>query len=480
MNQPLPPYLQQQAQLYRLSKARELASVTVDYPDIATWAEKNFFIPETDDKHLRLAPYQKRVFTEAMRTDENGNFVYSTVVWSDVKKSLKSICASVRALYAAYSQEWATVYVIANDLKQADSRVAYYIRRAIELNPKMKRECKINRYLVELPNHSRIEAVPIDPSGEAGSNADLLVFSELWGWKHDSAKRMWTEMTLSPTKFGKSQRWVETYAGFVGESPILEMLYDTAVVNGERIHDDIELYRNGSVLALWNTRPRLEWQTPEYYASEAAILPPSEFNRVHRNQWSQSTEQFVPLEWWDACQKTLPAFTRHSPMVVGIDAAVSSDLFAMVGVSRINGITYVRYVNTWRAPQGGKIDFEEPRKELERLAHDYNLEAVCYDPYQLEYFAGLMTQKGLVYMQEFPQAGKRLESDKALYDAIRERTIAHDGDPVLREAVANANREISPQDNKLRIVKRQESLKIDPLIAASMAHHTIIELEINS
>lgn len=476
----LSPQAYQSLQRDKVNRLKQLAARTEETPDPITWIEENFRIPETSDHRFTLAPYQKTALREALRKDANGNYVYSTVVWSDCKKSLKSCIAAARALYAAYTTDWGTVYAIANDLKQADSRVAYYMRRCIELNPKMKAEDKINRYLIELPNHSRIEAIPIDPSGEAGGNADLLVFSELWGWKNDAAQRMWTEQTLSPTKFGKSQRWVETYAGFIGESPILEMLYDTAVVNGERINDDIELYRNGSVLALWNTRPRLEWQTPEYYASEAAILPPSEFNRVHRNQWSQSTEQFVPLEWWDACQKTLPTFTRHSPMVVGIDAAVSSDLFAMVGVSRINGITYVRYVNTWRAPQGGKIDFEEPRKELERLAHDYNLEAVCYDPYQLEYFAGLMTQKGLVYMQEFPQAGKRLESDKALYDAIRERTIAHDGDPVLREAVANANREISPQDNKLRIVKRQESLKIDPLIAASMAHHTIIELEINS
>src|SRR5690349_3154152 len=154
-----------------------------------------------------------------MRKDANGNYVYSTVVWSCIKKSLKSCIAAALALYHAYAKDWSTIYVIANDLKQADSRVAYYIRRCIELNPKMKAECKINRYLVELPNHSKIEAIPIDPSGEAGSNADFLIFSELWGWKHDSAQRMWTEMTLSPIKFGKSQRWIETYAGFDGESP---------------------------------------------------------------------------------------------------------------------------------------------------------------------------------------------------------------------------------------------------------------------
>jgi phage terminase large subunit-like protein len=472
----LPSYLSQQGKLYRLNKARKPFDVATD---IVTWAQDNFFIPETSDHRLTIAPYQQRALNEAMRVDANGNFVYSTVVWSDLKKGIKSVLGACRGLYAALTKEWSTVYVIANDLKQADSRVAYYMRRAVELNPELKRRCKVNRYLIEFDNHSRIEAIPIDPSGEAGSNADLLIFSELWGWKHDSAQRMWTEMTLSPTKFGKSQRWVETYAGFVGESPILEMLHDTAVVNGERIDDDIELYRSGSILALWNTKPRLEWQTPEYYASEAAILPPSEFNRVHRNQWAQSSEGFVPSEWWDACKVDLPAFSRNTPMVIGIDAAVTSDLFAMVGVSRVKGTTYVRYVKTWRAPQGGKIDFDEPRQELERLAREYNVECACYDPYQMAMFAGLVTQRGLVYMQEFTQAGRRLESDKALYDAIRQRTIAHDGDALLREHVMNANREVAPQDNKLRIVKRQESMKIDALVALSMCHHTIVELEIN-
>jgi phage terminase large subunit-like protein len=447
--------------------------------DAVEWIEENFRIPETPDHRFTLAPYQKRALTEALRKDEHGNFVYNTVVWSDIKKANKSTLSAARGLYTAYANEWATVYVIANDLKQADSRVAYYMRRAIELNPKMKAECKINRYTIELPNHSRIEAIPVDPTGEAGGNADLLIFSELWGWKHESHTRMWTEQTLSPTKFGKSQRWIETYAGFDGESPILEQLYDTAVKNGERIDSDLELYRSGSILALWNTIPRLEWQTPEYYASEAGILPPSEFNRVHRNQWSRSSEAFVPIEWWDACRTPLPVFNRHTPMVIGIDAAVTSDLFAMVGVSRINGIVYVRYVNTWRAPDGGKIDFNEPREELERLALQYNLEAACFDPYQMAMFSGLITERGLVYMMEFTQAGKRLESDKSLYDAIRQRTIAHEGSDILREHVLNANREISPQDNKLRIVKRQENQKIDALIALSMSHHTIVELEIN-
>lgn len=465
-----------------MTEEQPTVEVRSETPDPITWIEENFRIPETSDHRFQLAPYQKTALREALRKDANGNYVYSTVVWSCIKKSLKSCIAAALALYHAYTKDWATIYVIANDLKQADSRVAYYIRRCIELNPRMKAECKINRYLVELPNHSKIEAIPIDPSGEAGSNADFLIFSELWGWKHDSAQRMWTEMTLSPMKFGKSQRWVETYAGFDGESIVLQPLYDTVVKEGNCIDPDTELYAKDSILALWNTRPQHTWQTPEYYASEAAILVASEFDRVHRNQWATATSKFVPIEWWDACKTTYPTFTRHTPLVIGVDAAVTSDLFAVVAVSRVGGIVYVRYVNTWAAPPNGKIDYELPKAEIERLVREYNVECVCYDPYMLEHFAALMMKQNNVYMDAFQQQGERLKSDKSLYDAIRERTIAHDGDPTLHEHVQNARSKIAPEDNRLRIVKpqNQTTKKIDAIVATSMAHHTIIELEINS
>ena len=39
--------------------------------------------------------------------------------------------------------------------------------------------CERN-YKTSLPNNTIIEAIPIDPAGEAGGNDDLIIFSELW------------------------------------------------------------------------------------------------------------------------------------------------------------------------------------------------------------------------------------------------------------------------------------------------------------
>lgn len=451
----------------------------VELPDPVDWIEEHFYIPETKQP-IVLVEYQKAVIREALSKDGD-LFKYSTVLYSDIKKSAKSTIAGAVALYLAWHNPFETVRIVANDLKQADSRTFRAIENAIRLHPDWMNECKINNYEITLlHNNTTIQAVPVDPKGEAGGGDLITCFTELWAYKNVAAKQLWVETALSPLKFGKSIRWCETYAGYDGESPILEQLFEEGVKNGTPVDvgiEGLELTRNKRMLALWNTKARCYWQTPEYYAHEATQYTPNEFSRIHENKWARSTDAFVPAEWWDACEMPYPEFGMYTPMIIAIDAGVDSDLFAMVGLSRVDGVSYVRYVNAWVPPKNGKIDFTEPLRELERLALSYNLEGCCFDPYQLHMFSGLVQEKGIVYMREFPQGAKRLEADKGLYDAIRERRIRHNGNDLLTQHVQNANRE-SAAENKLRIVKRTADKKIDVCVALSMANHTAVELQL--
>lgn len=477
---PLPRHLADIAARNRLEAVKRAARQQ-PVTDAITWIEENFYIPETRQP-IQLMDYQKAVIREALSKDDNGLFKYSMVLYSDLKKSAKSVIAGAVALYLAWFNPYETVRIVGNDLKQADSRTFTYIKNAIELNPKLKPQCKVVQYRIDLPNNTIIQAVAVDPKGEAGGGDLITCFTELWAYKNEASKKMWVEMALSPLKFGKSIRWGETYAGYDGESPVLEQLYTDAVVNGTSVDvgiEGLELTRNKRTLALWNTRPRCYWQTPEYYAHEQTQYPPNEYSRIHENKWARSTDAFVPMGWWDGCEITFPSFIDNASMVIALDAGVTSDLFAMVGVSRIDGVTMPRYVNTWSPEANGKIDFEKPFAELERLASIYNIICVVYDPYQLHYFASLLAEKHIVNTQEFLQGVKRLEADKALYDAIRERKIGHDGNPLLREHIENANREAA-NDNKLRIVKRAAHKKIDAAVALSMANHTAVELDLGN
>lgn len=406
-------------------------------------------------------------------------------------------------LARAYHTEWAEHYVVANDLKQADSRVAHYLRRAVQLNPNLKKVTKMTGYKINLPNGSFIEAIPIDPSGEAGSNADMLTWSELWGSNETAKENMWAEMTLSPTKAGQSFRWVESYAGFSGESTLLYSLYELGVLKGQMLWPDklypvtdgeptpLEVFVNkeASMLCLWNTQPRCPWQTKEYYASEAAILPPNQFARMHRNQWVSSTESYVPSEWMAACnmEGKYPEIPKNHPVIVALDAAVSDDTFAMwVGCRHPTDRNVVLTLRcySWVPKRGEKIDYvgtperKGPELVLRDLVKEMNVICVTYDSYQLHHFTQQLKYEGLAWFRQFNQGTDRLISDSQLRDLVKERKFWHRGEKVLLEHLQNADAKIDPEDRKIRIVKRTESQKIDMAVAASMGSYVCLYLNI--
>lgn len=473
---------------------------TLQQSNVVDWIEEHFYIPETRGP-LLLAEYQRTVLQRVFTTDHDGLLPYSTIIWSDIKKSAKSTIAAAVVLWYAFQIDmvggWGSIVIIANDLKQAESRVAYYLRRAILLNPTLRDRVRIRTSdsSITLPNHTVIEAVPIDPTGEAGANADAVVFSELWGAHSKAQQTMWTEATLPPNKFGRSFRWVETYAGYQGSSPLLEQLFDVSVVHGRRLDPDLEIYDNSvaRMFCLWNTQPRLAWQTEDYYRQERANLLPSEFNRVHRNQWSLGSEEpFLPdIALWDACRVELPPLGRHIPCVLALDAGESNDTFGEVIVSASpasSQITAVRHARAY-VPRGGAIlNHDEIEINVRELGQNYAIQALVYDPFMLGQFVRRLGQPATLYRASdterqcplsfprfpaalipFPQGQARLIADKGLLDLILTRRIQHDGNLQLREHIQNADRRLDPISRRIRIVKRSYTLKIDLAVTLSMA-----------
>lgn len=428
---------------------------------------------------MKLYEWQRKPLELALSRDANGRFNYNTILWSWPKKSAKSSIIAAVADYVAEHKPNGSIKLIGNDIKQADSRVGYYLREAIKIGQRNNRRKNIkitpSGYHISYPNGARVESIPIDPSGEAGGNDDMMVYSELWGWKSSAHQRMWAEMTISANRFGYAQRWIDSYAGYVGGSPVLEQVYETGVKNGRQLDPDTmggaQVYVNDAakMLAVWVTKPMFPWQTPEYYASEEATLHPDEFKRIHGNEWVDSVAAFIPMEWWKACQAAY-TLAQGEPVIIGVDAATTSDCFAIVMVSRRDEHSYVHYCHVWYPPKGGSIDYGEPEKELRRLINTYNVLEVAYDSYQLVSMMQRLRNEEFVNARAFSQGGDRLIADKRLYDMIKTRSAHHAGEPELGEHIGNAAAEIDKHESKLRIVKRAENKKIDAAVALSMAN----------
>jgi len=505
----------------------------IDYSrDVVKWAEDNFYVEETVDREaglIHLMPHQKVVLRYAFKK-VNGLFPFQTMIYSSVKKSGKTAISSLVARWA--TETWGKsndVYFVGNDAEQSKERGYAALRTSIEMHD------NYNRRKQELPNQwrlrdtvakhiptgSRVHAIATDYKGEAGSNPVLSVWTELWGFIHKDAKRFWAEMAPSPTR-PYSIRFIETYAGFMGESELLEDLYMNVVTEANQLTvqdlmdtlgpdyepgcfeeainptDPVPMYANfdAGIFAYWDSGEkarRMPWQRGEhgakYYANEAATQTESQFRRLHLDEWVSAESEFIPIEWWDSCCNPLPLRLRTGepdkslPLVVSLDAAVSGDCFGLVVVSRDpdspEDKVAIRSCRAWTPPAHGKINFDDVAEVLRWLKEHFDVVCVTYDPYQLEYFAKKFREELELWFEPFDQGQRRLKADKQFYDLIAHKMIRHDGNPDMRSHIQNCNAKIPKEDDsKIRLVKKSDSLKIDLAVAASMGCAECLRLSI--
>jgi len=240
-----------------------------------------------------------------------------------------------------------------------------------------------------------------------------------------------------------------------------------------------------------------------FAAKRALVLSEAEARVLIDAEWEdlEESEAFLPhISWWDDCEEEIPRLTKQEPLVLAVDAATGrtsgvSDCFGILGVTRHpdpqrkEDSVAVRYVNSWQAKKGKKIDFlgtpqsPGPERELLRLCgwkyddhsgryvktgDGYNVKCICYDPDQLHDMGQRFTRKRIAWMREFGQGARRIESDTDLLHLIQGKRVAHDGDSTLREHISNADRKLDDSGKKLRIIKREDILKIDLAVCLSM------------
>jgi phage terminase large subunit-like protein len=195
----------------------------------------------------------------------------------------------------------------------------------------------------------------------------------------------------------------------------------------------------------------------------------------------EAEESFLPsMMIWDALTESLPPLDKRTPICLALDAGVSSDNFALVGVSRYpdrsrHGDVAVRMVQTWQ-PNGRVLNFDEIEHHINTIIDNHNVIEIAYDPYQLHQMSQRLGQR--VWTNEFKQASARNVADKNLRDLIVGRRIVHDGDTTLRQHVSNARVRYDAGGDKMRIVKGNPKDKIDACVALSMAAMRCIDLNL--
>ena len=439
--------------------------------DPAAFVREALINPETG-RPFELYPAEERFLREALTVDDDGRLLFSEMVFSGPKKMGKTGFAAMAVIYVVVvlGGPYAEGYCIANDFEQAQGRVFQAATRIIQASPLLRDSAKITANKVEFTSTgATITAIASDYAGAAGSNPTISVFDELWGVTSESGHRLWDEMVPVPTR-KISVRLTVTYAGFEGESVLLEQLYKRGL-QGEEIAP--ALYRQPGLLMFWSHQPVAPWQTPEWIEQMRGQLRPNAFLRLIENRWVSSESTFIPIEWYDECVDVDQHPELADPRLsvwVGVDASVKRDSTAIAVCAFDPAVKKVRLAwhRIFQPTVTDPLDFEATiEATLLDLRRRFYIREIRYDPYQLVAVAQRLTTAGLP-MVEFPQSVPNLtEASSNLYELLKGRNFLTYEDDEIRLAVSRC---VAIETSRgWRIAKEKASHKIDVVVALAQA-----------
>jgi len=281
---------------------------------------------------------------------------------------------------------------------------------------------------------------------------------------------LWDEMVPPPTR-KITCRLTVTYAGFSGESILLEELYKRGMAQPEVAPS---LHAGDGILLAWHHDPIAPWQTEAWLAEMRRSLRPGQFLRMIENRFVTSESSFVDIVKWDACVDPVatPVFAdKNLPVFIGVDASVKHDSTAIVAVTpidqqRVRLVTHRVFQPTPAEP----LDFEAAIEEtLIELCGRFAVRKILFDPYQMQATAQRLQKRGLP-IREFPQTSPNLTiTSQNLYELIEGRNLVLYPDAAMR---LSASRAIAIETVRgWRIAKEKQSHKIDVIVALGMAAH---------
>jgi hypothetical protein len=144
-----------------------------------------------------------------------------------------------------------------------------------------------------------------------------------------------------------------TYAGFEGESALLEELYRRGLQQPQVAQN---LYAGDGMLMFWSHEPVAPWQTDEWLAEMRRSLRPNQFSRMIENRFVTSASSFIDMAAWDRCVDRGLGHAVNNPGLpiwVGVDGSVKHDSTAIVATTWVFALLPIAFFS--QAPRSRSI-----------------------------------------------------------------------------------------------------------------------------
>jgi len=452
---------------------------------------------------IKWVERQRRWLDHVFTVGPDDRLPYDSVWIIDIGKSGKTMIGAALAQWVGmFSELPGEILIAANAHKQAGVRTYGTLRQSLRLSPMPYTEY-VTQNETRWKSGSVARPVPLKAETQAGSDALLWCFDEVWAYTSETALKMFSEAKASPTQ-NVSLKVVTTYPGYKqDDGPLNNLLDDFFNENGELMPgvervaglEDLPCYARGTTFLWWNHDPYpwhlceirgktfLERQRLDYKGRE------SEYRRIWEARLVSREDTFVhPARWYECEDHDLAPLTPYDQgvkMVIGFDIGVKRDTTACV--ARAYDPATRRYTllehRIWhprldpdRLGDAPEVPLDEVFQWLLDRMRRHQVIAIYYDPTHAYHLAqmlkGEITKSGFsTKMVEVEQGARREKADMSYFDLIMRRELRNYPQCAdLTQHVLNASKRWRAGGNfRINKVSQASSVKVDAAVADSQA-----------
>ena len=412
---------------------------------------------------------------------------------------------------------WITVAAVSQD--QTKNTFSLF---PVMISKKLKSDygLDVNRFIIYSSAGGRIEAATSSPASMEGNRPTFVIQNETQWWGqgpdgkvnegHSMASVIEGNMTkvdgartlsicnahVPGTETVAEKAYIEYQDVLSGKSVDAGALYDAleapadtpiSEIPSERedpigFAEGIEKLRQGIIVARGDSTWLPIDDIVKSILSTKNVI--TESRRKFLNQVNASEDSWLSPQEWDRVAVVDPEFALKpkDKITLGFDGSKSNDWTALVGCRVSDGMLFL--IKVW---DPNKYGGEVPREDVDATVHS------CFERYEVvafradvKEFEAYVDQWSRMYKKKmkvnaspnnpvaFDMRGqqKRFAFDcERLEDAVIEREVCHDGNPVLRQHVLNAKRHPTNYDAiAIRKATKDSSKKIDAAVCAVLAY----------
>lgn len=208
------------------------------------------------------------------------------------------------------------------------------------------------------------------------------------------------------------------------------------------------------------------------FISSIKSTPEAEFKTKRLNIWTSTSDAWLPHGSWDVIADERELNTDKK-LVLGFDGSFNGDCTVIVGVE-VGEIPHIVPIAAWEKPEEADADWQVPVLDVEEAIRNvckkYDVVEIACDPYRWARTFQVLEDEGLPVVV-FPQNASRMTpATTRFYEAVMNKTITHNGDPMLARHIANATLRVDNRGSRLAKEKKNSTRRIDLAVASVMAH----------